>query len=70
METIPEWFDEWFEAKFRKRWYGALELSNLMRVDVCTIYRNAADQAFSDESDKPLKIPREMVKDWLIKAFT
>jgi hypothetical protein len=64
----PEWFDEWFQSRFVKRWYGALELSDLLRVDIKTIYRHVADGACSDESDGPLRIPREAIRQWLIES--
>lgn len=66
----PEWFNEWFQARFVKRWYGALEVSDLLQVDIKTIYRHVSDGACSDESDGPLRIPREAIRRWLIESVT
>lgn len=66
----PEWFDEWFRGRFVKRWYGATELADLMRVDIKTIYRHVSDSACSDELDGPLRIPREAIRKWLVGSVT
>ena len=66
MALVPEWFDAWFEKRFVRRTYSALELAELLEVGLETVYRHIREFQ-DDEADGAMRVPREVVMKWLIE---